>query len=336
MENHPVPSKEAFEPLLTSTPAKRKGEAIEHESLDSSRAEEPNWPENSASMEQEEENSSGEDSKDDDTMVRSEDESSTGSSKTQSGQLEGNISTQHFSNFKERTFFFMFEDNFQFRNIVVDLGGKVEEFFDVLKVTDLVVNSRKTVCQPVQFNTYSRGQRAINCSSKYFSLSVSYDTKIVDIAEKNNISVYTKNEFYRLVQSEKRNRNELTELKAQRRKPAKIRELKPPFIKVEDQSRGFCPIFKELDKWPTLDVEEDRESERAERGLQKVDKKTYCEHCEEHVLNSQLEMHCKGERHKSIVQQPGYWKNVDALISKLPSLKELEDQYRKTKLYSEK
>ena len=55
---------------------------------------------------------------------------------------------------------------------------------------------------------------------------------------------------------------------------------------MEDQSGGFCPIFKELDKWPTLDVEEDRESERAERGLQKV----------------------------------------DALISKLPSLKELEDQ----------
>ena len=95
---------------------------------------------------------------------------------------------------------------------------------------------------------------------------------------------------------------------------------------MEDQSRGFCPIFKELDKWPTLDVEEDRESERAERGLQKVDKKIYCEHCVEHVLNSQLEMHCKGERHKSIVQQPGYWKNVNALISKLSSLKELEDQ----------
>lgn len=64
-------AKEAFEPLLTSTPAKRKGEAIEHESLDSSRAEEPIWPEHSASMEQEEENSSGEDSKDDDTIVRS-------------------------------------------------------------------------------------------------------------------------------------------------------------------------------------------------------------------------------------------------------------------------
>ena len=42
-------------------------------------------------MEQEEESSSGEDSKDDDTMVRSEDESSAGSSKTQSGQLDGNF-----------------------------------------------------------------------------------------------------------------------------------------------------------------------------------------------------------------------------------------------------
>lgn len=95
----------------------------------------------------------------------------------------------------------MFEDNnSRFRNTVVDLGGKVEEFFDVLKVTDLVVNNRKTACQlvpSVQFNIFSRGQRAIKCSSKYFSSGVSYDAKMVrEVAEKNNISVYSKSEFF--------------------------------------------------------------------------------------------------------------------------------------------
>lgn len=238
-------------------------------------------------------------------------------------------SNQHFPNFVGRTFFFMFEDNScQFRNTVADLGGKVEEFFDVLKVTDLVVSNRKTICQPVrsvEFNTYSRGQRAIHRSSKYFSSGVSYDAKIVDVAEKNNISVYSKNEFLRLVQSEKRNRNELTS-KAQRRTRAKIRELKPHFIKVEDKSRRFCPILKEFDKFPTLDVEDGRESKWALGDARKASKKAYCEHCEKHVLDSELELHCKGERHKSIIQQLGYWNNLDAVISKLPSIEKLEDQ----------
>lgn len=186
---------EVFQPLLSSTPAKRKREAsIGYESSDSSRAETPLSPEHRASKEQEVEISSNAGCEDDNDMVLSENESFSGS-KARSGNFEGNISNQLFPNFKNRTFFFMFEDsNFQFRNTVVDLGGKVEDFFDVLKVTDLVVKSRKTACQlvsSVEFNIYSRGQRAIKSSSKYFSSTDSYDGKIVDVADKNDISVYS-------------------------------------------------------------------------------------------------------------------------------------------------
>ena len=73
---------------------------------------------------------------------------------------------------------------------------------------------------------------------KYFSPGVSYDAKIVDIAEKNNISVYTKNEFYRLVQSEKRNRNELTELKAR-----KNQRTKASFHQSGRSVQGVLPYF---------------------------------------------------------------------------------------------
>jgi len=62
-------------------------------------------------------------------------------------------------------------------------------------------------------------------------------------------------------------------------KSAKVRRLKPPFIKVEDQSRNFALIFKEFERWPALDAEggHDRVSERAMRVVEKVEKRTYCE-----------------------------------------------------------
>ena len=119
----------------------------------------------------------------------------------------------------------------------------------------------------------------------------------------------------------------------QDRKSEKVRRLKPPFIKVEDQSRKFCPIFKEFERWPALDAEgdHDRVSERAMRVVEKVEKIT---HCGEYVLKSQLEIHRNGERHRSLTRQTGYWDNVNASISKLPSLTEFEDNCRKGKLFS--
>ena len=61
-------------------------------------------------------------------------------------------------------------------------------------------------------------------------------------------------------------------------------------------------------------------------------KRVYCEYCEKSVSKSELEMHRIGERHISTTRQPGYWNNVDALISQLPSLTEFDNKkYRKNK-----
>ena len=90
----------------------------------------------------------------------------------------------------------------------------------------------------------------------------------------------------------------------QDRKSEKVRRLKPPFIKVEDQSRKFCLIFEEFERWPVLDAEgdHDRVSEQAMRVVEKVEKITYCG---EYVLKSQLEIHRTGERQRSLTRQTG-------------------------------
>ena len=58
----------------------------------------------------------------------------------------------------------MFEDDGSYcKNIIFGLGGRVEELFDVQKVTDLVLNNWKSVGQPLsaRLNRYSGLQRAI-------------------------------------------------------------------------------------------------------------------------------------------------------------------------------
>ena len=46
-------------------------------------------------------------------------------------------------------FFLMFEDDGSYcKNIILRLGRRVEEFFVVQKVTDLIVNNCKSVGQP--------------------------------------------------------------------------------------------------------------------------------------------------------------------------------------------
>ena len=119
---------------------------------------------------QEKQTSHGKRSVDDDGAelpVISEDERSSSNNPKSGSEFKGKISTFNLSKFKERTFFFMFEDEgSRCRNRVVELGGKVEEFFDVRKVADVVVHRKIDGYAPLtKFDTYSRGQRAINCSS---------------------------------------------------------------------------------------------------------------------------------------------------------------------------
>ena len=51
---------------------------------------------------------------------------------------------------KVKRFFIVFEDDRSYcKNVIFGLGGRVEELFDVQKVTDLVVNNCQSVGQPL-------------------------------------------------------------------------------------------------------------------------------------------------------------------------------------------
>lgn len=84
-------------------------------------------------------------------------------------------------------------------------------------------------------DAFSRGQRALNCSSRSYSPRSA--AKIVDIPLKNKISVYKKEEVGQLVLSRKPHRNKTPMM--QDRKHKKLKRLKPTFIKVEDRSTNI-------------------------------------------------------------------------------------------------
>ena len=116
---------------FTTTPAKRKRKACQHEQSDSSMGVESLWLAQNASTKEQEETSELRESEEDDDIKNGD-------------KLEGNSSSNcDFSYFKDKAFFLMFEDDSSHhcKNIIVGRGGRVEEFFNVQKVTDLVVNN---------------------------------------------------------------------------------------------------------------------------------------------------------------------------------------------------
>ena len=110
-------------------------------------------------------------------------------------------------------------------------------------------------------------------------------------------------------------------------KIVKVRELKPPFIKIVDRSGRYRPFVAETKDWPVdplkmfsqgPDVLDDKPIQ--ERKI------SYCELCE--IRFSNLETHLKSCQHKKNAGDSKIWERVDALISRGPTLKQL----RKVKL----
>lgn len=157
-------------------------------------------------------------------------------------------------------------------------------------MTDLVVGRKKDGSVTP---TKLRSQRAINCSLTSYPLR--FTAKVIDTALKNRISVHTKDEFDQLiyhVKSERLHRNDHRNkiLIMQDQILANVRVLTAPLIKVEDRSRKFRPIFKEFVKWPVLHSEEDLGHAPEQVVVEKVEKKTYCERCEEYMFKTRYSL----------------------------------------------
>lgn len=106
-------------------------------------------------------------------------------------------------------------------------------------------------------------------------------------------------------------------------KIVKVRELKPPFNKIGDRSGRYRPLVAEMKDWPVdlfkmfsqgPDVLGDKPIRE-----QKI---SYCELCENRFSN--LETRLKSCHHKKNAGDSKIWERVDALISRGPTLKQLE------------
>ena len=106
-------------------------------------------------------------------------------------------------------------------------------------------------------------------------------------------------------------------------KIVKVWELKPPFLKIVDRSGCYRPLVAEMKDWPVdpfkmfsqgPDVLDDKPIR--ERKI------SYCELCENRCSN--LETQLKSCQHKKNAGDSKIWERVDALISRGPSLKQLE------------
>ncbi|KXJ06148.1 Protein DBF4-like B [Exaiptasia diaphana] len=133
------------------------------------------------------------------------------------------------------------------------------------------------------------------------------DRRVVSSALKNGLKVLSFEDLRNLLR-QMNQKPETLNTKA----TVKVRKLKPPFIKIEDQSRQYRPIFKEFKKWPTITFSDQDVLIKGETKKKK--KKTlFCEHCQEFDIKN-LDKHLKSMKHRTIVSQKGYWDGVDKLI----------------------
>lgn len=104
-----------------------------------------------------------------------------------------------------------------------------------------------------------------------------------------------------------------------------VRKLRPPFIKLEDQSRKYRPLTLEMNKSPSLeDMFRDNSTCDAvvyEQKKQEMSK--YCGLCEQYFTNNS--MHIQGTVNKNNAKDDTKWRHVDMLIARGPTLVEMEE-----------
>ncbi|KAJ7313469.1 hypothetical protein JRQ81_004867 [Phrynocephalus forsythii] len=120
----------------------------------------------------------------------------------------------------------------------------------------------------------------------------------------------------------------------------KVLRLKAHFLKIEDESRQLCPIFKQFKNFPQLyflarrrhspfvppqasSVSKEPNSRGSLSGpsppavscLVPKTRKGYCESCK--AAFTELHAHCQSPRHMAHVMEPSHYAHVDRIISQL-------------------
>ena len=103
---------------------------------------------------------------------------------------------------------------------------------------------------------------------------------------------------------------------------SQVKKLQPHFIKVEDQSRKYCPEFVELEEFPSIDFNSPLGGCPFKFKLKKSNAcrtrkrqpLRFCECCQIHY--SDLDKHLKGKQHQEFATNPQNYAGVDELIKK--------------------
>lgn len=130
----------------------------------------------------------------------------------------------------------------------------------------------------------------------------------------------------------------------------RVYSLREAFLKVEDHSRQYKPLIKELRGWPHLNLDappgfspfdepvsmrtRSHSSSRSPRKVVKraankssagsTDKKGYCELCDTHYRGMQKHVNSRG--HKLLASREDTYAELDRLIARGKTLKEFEDE----------
>ena len=108
---------------------------------------------------------------------------------------------------------------------------------------------------------------------------------------------------------------------------SQVKKLQPHFIKVEDQSRKYCPEFVEFEEFPFIDFKSPLGSCPFKFKLKKSNASQarkrqpleFCECCQIHY--SDLDKHLKGKQHQEFATNPQNYAGVDELIKKFSERK---------------
>ena len=108
---------------------------------------------------------------------------------------------------------------------------------------------------------------------------------------------------------------------------ARVRKLKPPFLKIEDRSRLYKPLVLEMKEWPDPEkfLLEQQPSQRATAKQAKKHKinSQYCGLC--NCSFTTMAAHLDSSIHRNNAADDSKWENVDNLIRQLPTLHEFEE-----------
>lgn len=138
-----------------------------------------------------------------------------------------------------------------------------------------------------------------------------------------------------LFQATLKNNDQSGQIQIQDKKVKKsARNLKKPYIKVEDKSRKYRPLVLEMNEWPFITkILMNKCTSKVDRvSKYKANTNRFCEHC--NCKFNDLNLHLQSTEHKNNVSKAGVWQKLDDLISKQPtpsSLVKLLKEQRKDK-----